>query len=180
MPNFSTCSATELSQLLTLHPGTQIIDVREYAEHAAEHLVGAKLLPLSALEQHISKIDQQQSIYLLCRSGARATQAANKLAAQGMDNLTIVEGGLMAWKAAGLPVKTGTSKVWSLERQVRFTAGSLVLLGVLLSYFVHPYFIALSGFIGAGLVFSSVTDTCGMGMVLAKMPWNQAPANCAN
>ena len=175
MPNLATCTVNELCQLLARDPATQIIDVREYSEHAAERLAGAKLLSLSALDQNCKEINPQQTAYLLCRSGARATQAANKLTANGFDNLTIVEGGLMAWKAAGLPVEAGSSKVWSLERQVRFTAGSFVLLGMLLSYFVHPYFIALSGFIGAGLVFSSVTDTCGMGMVLAKMPWNQSP-----
>ncbi len=180
MSSIATCSVSELSQLLSLDPNIQIIDVREYSEHAAERLPSAKLLPLSALDQHVNKIDPQQNAYILCRSGARATQAATKLAARGISDLTIVEGGLMAWKAAGLPVEFGTSKVWSLERQVRFTAGSIVLLGVLLAYFVHPYFIALSGFIGAGLVFSSVTDTCGMGMVLAKMPWNQAPTTCEN
>jgi rhodanese-related sulfurtransferase len=166
MRSIATCSVSELYQLLSFDPHTQVIDVREYSEHAAERLPAAKLFPLSSLDQHVSKIDPQLGVYVLCRSGARAAQAANKLAGQGINNLTVVEGGLMAWKEAGFPVELGTSKVWSLERQVRFTA-----------YFVHPYFIALSGFIGAGLVFSSVTDTCSMGLVLAKMPWNQKPAS---
>jgi hypothetical protein len=85
-----------------------------------------------------------------------------------------VEGGTQAWDEAGLPVVRG-QKAISLERQVRIAAGSLVLLGALLGYFAHPYWIALSAFVGAGLVFAGITDTCGMGMLLARMPWNQAP-----
>ncbi len=171
-----TCNVTELSQMLANNSSLQLIDVREYSEYSSEHVVNSKLVPLSSLGQNLSSLDRTQSAYLLCRSDTRANQAAQKLAANGFNGVVVVKGGLMAWKAAGLPIESGTSQVWSLERQVRFTAGSLVLLGVLLAYFVHPYFIALSGFIGAGLVFSSVTDTCGMGMVLAKMPWNQKPS----
>jgi hypothetical protein len=87
----------------------------------------------------------------------------------------IVEGELQAWVAAGYPVERGTSRVWSLERQVRFAAGTGVLLGVGLAWMAHPWFIALTAFIGAGLVFSTVTDTCGMALMLARMPWNQRP-----
>lgn len=82
----------------------------------------------------------------------------------------------MACVAAGLPVVRGKKAV-SLERQVRITAGSLVLIGAILGYFVHPYWIGLSAFIGAGLAFAGITDTCGMGMMLARMPWNQIPTN---
>jgi hypothetical protein len=85
----------------------------------------------------------------------------------------IVEGGIQAWVAAGYPVERGTSRVWSLERQVRFAAGTGVLVGVGLAWVVHPWFIALAAFVGAGLVFSAVTDTCGMALMLARMPWNQ-------
>lgn len=88
----------------------------------------------------------------------------------------MVEGGTLAWEAAGFPVERGESRVISLERQVRIGAGALVVSGVLLARFVHPAFLWLSGFVGAGLVFAGVTDTCGMGMLLAKAPWNQMPA----
>ena len=84
-----------------------------------------------------------------------------------------VEGGTLAWEQAGLPVVRG-KKAMSLERQVRIAAGSLVVLGTALGAFVHPGFLGLSAFVGAGLVFAGVTDTCGMGMVLARMPWNRA------
>jgi len=67
----------------------------------------------------------------------------------------------------------------SLERQVRIAAGSLVLLGAVLSLLVHPYFIGLAAFVGAGLVFAGVTDTCGMAMCLARMPWNQVKESCS-
>jgi rhodanese-related sulfurtransferase len=83
-----------------------------------------------------------------------------------------VEGGTLAWEAAGLPVVRG-QKVISLERQVRIVAGFLVLVGALLAMTVHPYFAGLSAFVGAGLMFAGITDTCGMGMLLARMPWNQ-------
>ena len=82
------------------------------------------------------------------------------------------KGGTLAWDKAGLPVQRG-QKAMSLERQVRIAAGSLVFTGAALGFFVHPYFIGLSAFVGAGLVFAGITDTCGMGMMIAKMPWNQ-------
>jgi rhodanese-related sulfurtransferase len=84
-----------------------------------------------------------------------------------------VEGGTLGWAEAGLPVNRGETKVISLERQVRIAAGALVLGGVLLARFLDPAFIWLSGFIGAGLVFAGITDWCGMGMLIAKAPWNQ-------
>ena len=113
-------------------------------------------------------------------SGQRATQAAARLSKLGFQNLTVVDGGMLAWSAAGLPVEKGTSKVWSLERQVRFTAGLIVLVGVLLATFVHPYFIALSGFIGAGLVFAlghvrrmfcNPVHSCRSWVVRARCRW---------
>jgi hypothetical protein len=94
--------------------------------------------------------------------------------AAGFANTINVEGGTLACEVAGVPVVRG-KKMMSLERQVRITAGSLVLVGAVLGFFVHPYWIGLSAFIGAGLAFAGITDTCGMGMMLAKMPWNQVP-----
>jgi rhodanese-related sulfurtransferase len=108
---------------------------------------------------------------LICKSGGRGKQACDKLIAAGHSNVINVEGGTTAWEQAGLPIVRG-KKAMSLERQVRIAAGSLVVLGVLLS-FLNPYFIGLSAFVGAGLVFAGVTDTCGMGILISKMPWNQ-------
>lgn len=116
---------------------------------------------------------KDQPLYIFCRSGNRAKQAAEKLEKNGYEQCYVVEGGTMAWAEAGLPVVRGTSKVISLERQVRIAAGTIVLTGALLAQFVNPAFIWLSGFIGAGLLFAGLTDWCGMGMLIAKMPWNK-------
>jgi rhodanese-related sulfurtransferase len=112
-----------------------------------------------------------EPLYVICRSGSRGQKACEKFLKAGFSNVVNIEGGTMACVEAGLPVVRG-KKAISLERQVRIAAGSLVLLGAGLS-FVNPAFIGLSAFVGAGLVFAGITDTCGMGMILARMPWNQ-------
>lgn len=168
----------EINELLDGGGECQVIDVREFSEFNSERIADAQLMPLSNFEKHADEIDHTKPVYLMCRSGNRAKNAAEKLAAKGFTDIHVVEGGMVAWAGADLPVVKGESKVWSLERQVRFTAGLFVLTGVLLSLFVSPYLLLLSAFVGAGLMFSALTDTCGMGMILAKMPWNKAPASC--
>ncbi|MBK7394236.1 MAG: rhodanese-like domain-containing protein [Chloracidobacterium sp.] len=168
----------EINELLDGGGECQVIDVREFSEFNSERIADAQLMPLSNFEKHADEIDHTKPVYLMCRSGNRATNAAEKLAAKGFTDIHVVQGGMVAWAGADLPVVKGESKVWSLERQVRFTAGLFVLTGVLLSLFVSPYLLLLSAFVGAGLMFSALTDTCGMGMILAKMPWNKAPASC--
>jgi rhodanese-related sulfurtransferase len=120
-------------------------------------------------------------VFLICRSGSRGRQACEKFLAEGFTNVVNVEGGTLACVDSGLPVVRG-KKTMSLERQVRIAAGSLVLIGAALGWLAHPAFIGLSAFVGAGLVFAGVTDTCGMGMMLARMPWNQVKTegNCCN
>jgi rhodanese-related sulfurtransferase len=112
-------------------------------------------------------------LYVICRSGSRGKQACEKFLAAGYTNIINVEGGTQAWDQSGLPVVRG-KKAISLERQVRIAAGLLVLIGSVLGVF-YPYWIGLSAFVGAGLTFAGITDTCGMGMILARMPWNQVP-----
>jgi len=171
-----TISPAHLQQLLDSHAGLSLIDVRTPVEFAEVHVPQAHNLPLDQFDPKTlatsGQLSKDQPVYLLCRSGARATKAAEKLTHQGLDNAVVVEGGTLAWIDAGLPVNRGKAKVISLERQVRIAAGSLVFIGVILSIFVHPYFIALPGFVGAGLVFAGITDFCGMGLLLAKLPWN--------
>jgi rhodanese-related sulfurtransferase len=121
---------------------------------------------------------KDQPVFVLCRSGSRAKQAAEKLETEGFRECTVVEGGTLAWAEAGLPLNRGNSKVMSLERQVRIAAGTIVLCGVLLAHFVNPAFIWLSGFVGAGLIFAGITDTCAMGMLISKLPWNQRSGSC--
>jgi hypothetical protein len=122
---------------------------------------------------------KDSAVYILCQSGGRAAKAAAKLEAAGYGGCRVVEGGTAAWIAAGLPVDRGETRMISLERQVRIAAGAIVFTGVLLAHFVNPAFIWLSGFVGAGLVFAGATDWCGMGMLIAKMPWNQSPGRAA-
>lgn len=172
-------TAEALQAQLAQERDCQVVDVREFAEYDAEHIAGARLVPLSTFEQQAATIDRQQPVYVVCRSGTRAAQAAEHLQQIGHPDVRILDGGLQAWSAAGYAVQRGVRRVWSLERQVRGVAGGLVLLGALLAWLVHPGFIALAGFVGAGLLFAALTDTCGMAMLLARMPWNQRPKHAA-
>ena len=171
-----TISPIHLQQLLDSHTGLNVIDVRTPVEFAEVHVPEARNEPLDQFDPKTllasNQLSKDQPVYLLCRSGARATKAAEKLAKEGLDNAVVVEGGTLAWIDAGMPVTRGTTKVISLERQVRIAAGSFVLTGVLLAIFVHPYFIAIPAFVGTGLIFAGITDWCGMGLLLAKLPWN--------
>jgi rhodanese-related sulfurtransferase len=155
-----------------------IIDVRTAAEYAEVHVDGARLVPLDRLDpkavMSARNGSAQDPLFVVCRSGSRGAKACDQFEAAGFTNVLNIEGGTMAWEKAGLPVVRGETKVISLERQVRIGAGLMVLFGVLLGFLVHPALYALPAIVGAGLVFAGVTDWCGMGMVLAKMPWNQA------
>jgi rhodanese-related sulfurtransferase len=150
-----------------------LIDVRTPAEYRAIHAEGARLMPLDQLdiEAITTEIPEGATIHLLCKSGNRAKMAAEKLTQAGC-SCVVVTGGTDAWANAGLPVVRGKATM-SLERQVRIIAGLLVLIGVVLGYTVHYYWYGLSGFVGAGLTFAGLTDTCMMGMIIAKMPWNK-------
>src|SRR6056297_1735221 len=157
-----------------------LIDVRTPVEFRQVHAKPARNVPLDQLDpQRVMEArngSASQPLYVICKSGNRAGKACQQFEQAGYENVVNVEGGTEAWEAAGLPVDRG-QKAMSLERQVRIAAGSLVLIGALLAVLVHPWFIALSAFVGAGLVFAGITDTCGMGMLLAKMPWNQLDKN---
>lgn len=165
-------------QLAKLRSSAQIdlVDVRTPVEFREVHVADARNIPLDRLDPAALMRDRNGSghepLYLICRSGSRGRQACEKFLAAGFTNVVNVEGGTSAWVECGLPVVRG-KQMMSLERQVRIAAGALVLLGVVLSWLVHPAFVALSGVIGAGLIFAGVTDTCGMGLLLARMPWNQ-------
>ena len=168
------CDVLELDREMKESDGSCVlVDVREFAEYSGGRVPGSKLIPLGDVERRYAEIDRDKPVFLICRTGRRSAEAQAKLLRLGFTDVRNVRGGYEAWKSAGLPVESDPNPVWSLERQVRFAAGSLVVLGVILSVLVHPYFVALSGFVGAGLVFAAVTDTCGMAMVLSKMPWNR-------
>lgn len=172
-----TITVDELHQRLASDPELAVIDVRTPVEYAEVHVAQARLLPLDSLAPKAlvesGQLPKDHPIHILCRSGQRAAKAAEHFAREGFDNAVVVEGGTLAWIAAEFPVERGQVQTISLERQVRIAAGFLVLTGVLLGWFVHPAFFGLSAFVGAGLIFAGITDWCGMGLLLAKAPWNR-------
>ncbi len=127
-----------------------------------------------SINQYLLSVAHQpeQPVYLLCAGGPRATRAGQQLQDHIESPLVIIEGGLNSLKQQGLTPEQGGGNVISLERQVRIAAGLLVLIGVVLGTWYNPWFYGLSGFVGAGLAFAGITDTCAMGMALARMPWN--------
>lgn len=151
----------------------EIIDVRTPGEYREVHIDHSHAMPLQDLDVARAKdlATGDKQICLVCLSGKRATMAAEKIEATGIE-ATVLDNGITGWQEANQPVIRGKG-VMSIERQVRIAAGTLVVVGAILGTWVHPGFLALSGFVGAGLVFAGVTDTCGMGMLLAKMPWNR-------
>jgi len=150
-----------------------LIDVRTPAEYGSLHAESASNHPMESFDLNTFPYAKDQQVHLICQSGGRSMKVCQKLESAGFEKVVNVEGGTSAWNGAGLPVITGKNAI-SLERQVRIAAGSLVVIGAAVGHFVHPGGFALSAFVGAGLVFAGVTDTCGMGMLIARMPWNRA------
>jgi rhodanese-related sulfurtransferase len=170
-----TITARELDEQRRAGQPAELIDVRTPAEYREVHAEGARLVPLDRLDPKTIRSEQGNTaapVYLLCRTGGRAKKACEQFLAAGYQDVYVVEGGTQAWEQAGLPVVRGRKTI-SLERQVRIAAGLLVLLGTALGAFVHIGFLGIAGFVGAGLVFAGLTDWCGMGMLLARAPWNQ-------
>jgi rhodanese-related sulfurtransferase len=166
----------ELNQCCSRGDDVLLVDVRTPAEFREIHAAAAVNVPLDRLDPRLVAERRSDSaegpIYVICRSGSRGRQACEKFLAAGLANVVNVEGGTTAWEQAGLPVVRGRKTI-SLERQVRIAAGLMVLTGSVLALTVDAWFAALPAFIGAGLAFSGLTDTCGMGLLLARMPWNQ-------
>ena len=178
----STISPQQLAELLTSDKPIRLIDVRTPAEFGEVHVTNAHNLPLDRLDAAAvtAEASGDEPIYFICKSGGRSGKACEKLIAAGFTNVISVAGGTTACETAGLPVVRGR-KAMSLERQVRIAAGALVFGGVLLAAFadnadndmLEKIGLGIAGFVGAGLVFAGVTDTCGMAMLIARMPWNQ-------
>jgi len=152
-----------------------VVDVRTPGEFEVVHIPSSRNLPLDELEHHVTEIrdlvEQGSEVVLACRSGARAHQAQERLSELGLPDLPILEGGMVAWEQAGAPVVQDVVR-WDLERQVRFVAGLIVALSVLVSIVV-PEARFVAGAVGLGLVVASLTNTCAMGMLLSKLPYNQ-------
>lgn len=158
---------------------TCIVDVRTGAEVKSVYLAGCLHIPLHELtaERLNREIETAQkdpeTIYLLCQSGQRSELAANQLKGKIAGKLVIVDDGINGMKQVNIPLQTSAQQTVSLERQVRITAGILVVLGTILGALVNPIYYGLSAFVGAGLTFAGITNTCGMGMLIARMPWNR-------
>ncbi len=168
----------ELAHLLATSPAVRLLDVRTPGEYETAHIRGAYNVPLDRLGEFGREIRAAvaEPVVLVCQSGQRARTAESALRAAGMPNLHVLDGGLNAWSAAGQPVVRGAARI-SLERQVRVAAGGLAVLGGLLALALDPLFALLPAFVGGGLVFAGITDTCGMAMLLSRMPYNR-PVSC--
>ena len=155
----------------------RLLDVRTPAEFGTAHIPGSYNVPLDLLKEHREELRRhlEDEVVLVCRSGNRAGQAESLLAEAGLPNLHVLDGGVVAWEKAGAPLRRGTEK-WALERQVRLVAGGIVATGVVTSI-VFPPAKWVAGAIGAGLVGAALTDSCLMGQMLSKLPYNR-DASC--
>jgi rhodanese-related sulfurtransferase len=177
-----TISPRELQRLKETGQPVELIDVRTPLEYREVHVDCTCNLPLDTLDPAKVMMNRHSPgdapLYVICRSGGRAKQACEKFITAGFPNVVNVEGGTLACIEAGLPVVRG-KKVFSLERQVRIAAGLMVFVGVVLGWFLHYGFYGLSAFVGLGLIFAGVTDSCPMALLIAKMPWNGDQKSCS-
>ena len=172
-----TISPAEAHRLLS--QGATLVDIREADEHARENIPGAQHVPLSRLDEADLALHEGRPVVFHCKSGARTKGNASQLAEKvgGVSDVYILEGGLDAWKKAGLAVATDRLQPIELQRQVQIGAGSLVLFGTLLGLFISPWCLAIPAFAGAGLIVAGVTGFCGMARVLMRAPWNRTVYN---
>jgi rhodanese-related sulfurtransferase len=166
-----------LEQWLRQGTDVRVLDVRSPAEYEGVHIPGAYNVPLDTLGEHAEDIQRhvEEPVVLVCRSGMRASQAEQRLAGAGMGNIKVLEGGMLAWEQAVGRVNRGAAR-WDLERQVRLVAGSIVLASIVASVWAPPVRY-VAGAIGAGLTVAALTNTCAMGMLLSKLPYNRS-ATC--
>lgn len=150
-----------------------LVDIREPDEFRRRHVKGALSRPLSAFEQAHLKIEPGRDVVFACKTGMRTGAACDRLAASAAAPAYVLDGGLDAWAAAGLPMASDAKAPLEMMRQVQIGAGSLVLLGVVLGFLAHPGFFGLAAFVGAGLTFAGLTGFCGMARLLALAPWNR-------
>lgn len=171
-------NAADLRGLLDSPNPPRVLDVRTPGEFESVHIAGAYNVPLDLLREHRDEIRSHldDHVVLVCRSGQRAAQAEQTLHDTGLTNVHILDGGMNAWEANGFSVTRGAQR-WELERQVRLVAGTIVALSVLASVFV-PGLKWVAFAMGAGLAVAAATNTCLMGMMLAKLPYNRRGTSC--
>lgn len=173
--NATAFTPAALQHLIKTGKAPRLLDVRTPGEFQTSHIPGAYNVPLDTLREHRGELRRHldEDVVLICRSGARASQAEQALAEVGLPHLRVLDGGMMAWEASGAPVNRGPER-WELERQVRLIAGSVVLVSGVVGFFV-PGVHLIGTAIGAGLTFAAVSNTCAMGMMLSKLPYNRGP-----
>jgi rhodanese-related sulfurtransferase len=173
----TTVAARAVADRLQRDGDVRILDVRTPAEYESAHIAGSYNVPLDTLAEHAQELRRHvdEPVVLVCQSGNRAAQAGQRLAAAGMANVSVLDGGMLAWQSTGAPVNRGHQR-WGLERQVRLVAGGIVVAGIAGSVAL-PWLKYVSGGVGAGLAFAALTDTCAMGSLLARLPYNRA-ASC--
>ncbi|HWM80892.1 MAG TPA: rhodanese family protein [Pseudolabrys sp.] len=173
MPSLTSITAERAAELV--RSGATLVDIRGADEYAREHIAGARHAPMTTVNTKLA--DETGIVVFHCRSGARTQANATQLArAAGHCEAYLLEGGLDAWKKAGLPIIRDHKQPIELMRQVQIAAGVMVLLGAALGTFVAPGFYALSAAVGTGLIFAGATGFCGMARLLRHMPWNRQAA----
>jgi rhodanese-related sulfurtransferase len=175
-PTVQSISVPEVQSLIQ-EPNTLVLDVRSPGEFETAHIDGAVNIPVDQLDPHLREIVHNAggTMVLVCQSGGRAEQAASKLSRHGKEDLVLLAGGMNAWQQSGAPVRRGEVQRWALERQVRLVAGSIVLATVAASAWL-PRAKWVGAGVGGGLVFAAVSNTCMMGNLLTKLPYNRGPA----
>jgi glyoxylase-like metal-dependent hydrolase (beta-lactamase superfamily II) len=167
----ATITPAELQSLRQGRPAPFVLDVRNALEFEGERIEGARLIPLDELSERIGEVPDQADVVVVCRTGVRALAAAETLARAGR-RARVLEGGMVAWRRARLPVREGQKRL-PVDRQVQLIVGTMVLTGVALGALVSPWFLVIPAFFGAGLTFAGATGTCGLALVLLRMPWNR-------
>ncbi|KMO68048.1 sulfurtransferase [Mycolicibacterium chubuense] len=177
MTTTATIDSQNLSERLGSAAPPRVLDVRTPGEFETAHIAGAYNVPLDLLREHRDEIIKHldDEVVLVCRSGQRAAQAEESLRNAGLANVHILDGGIVAWESAGFAVNRGTPR-WDLERQVRLVAGSIVLTSILGSV-AAPKLKWLAAGVGGGLTYAALSNTCAMGMLLSKLPYNRG-ATC--
>ena len=151
----------------------RMIDVREYPEFAGGHIAGSHLVPLAELRSQSGVWNRDEALTLVCKSGRRAQEGRRQLNAAGFTKVSVLEGGVDRWREDGHALVIIEGRPWSMERQIRIVAGSLVLLTLVLAETMSRYFLLATALVGAGLVFAGVSDLCMMAWMLARLPWNR-------
>ena len=160
-------------ELAEKNAGVKLLDVRSSLEHVQVHIANSLNIPIDVLMARLAELNKGHVSYVVfCRTGNRSPMAADMLMQSGIQNVKIMEGGLLAWQSEHLPVIKGEGGI-SLERQIRVAAGSIMLAGIILSWLIHPAFIIIALLVSCGLIYAGLTDNCLMGMLMMKLPYNK-------